>query len=606
MNRRSLFYRSPTKNPDIIRRKRWNVWRILGTALRRTCIVLGAILLIWVTLSTIVYFTVMGGANNYAPMPDKMVVVLKLDEGLAEKPGAPTLTNPFPYLKPTLHDVIARIDEAAKDERVQGFVFSLKSGGVTLTQVQELRAAIARFRQSGKFTIFYTPSFADYGQGLSLYYLASAFEQIWMQPIGMLAITGVSLEMPYARTALDKIGAKPEFFQREEYKGAMENLTNKSMTGPSRETYTTVVNDFSEQMMSAIAKDRKMSRSVVKQYVDLGLLSGDEALKDKLIDRLDYGDVMVDELTKQVTGHADSEDNIFVALSNYRPKRAPAVGKTQVALIQAVGMIVPGTSKNSTGAAADDVAAAIYEAGENENIKGILLRIDSPGGSPSASETIRRAIIKAKEQGKMIVVSMGAVAASGGYWIAAPADYIVANPATLTGSIGVVMGKFSLAGLWDKLGIKWEGVSYGENADLWSINKPLDAQASARMNDLIDDTYNAFLQRVAEGRNMSMAQARAVAKGRAWTGAQALDKGLVDALGGQTDALDYMATQLGGIDRHDLHVMILPREKRPIERLMELVERQSAMSQWFMDLRTQLGALSSSRMHAVESLGLFQ
>lgn len=605
MTNRSLFYKRKT-NPDMIRKKRWNIFAFLGKAVKRTCYVLGAIMLVWILLSALA-FTLVGKGAETRTLPNEMVVVLKLENGLAEKPNAPSLMDPFPFRQPTVHDVIAKIDEAAKDKRVKGFVFSLKSGGINISQVQELRAAIERFRATGKFTKFYTPSFADYGQGLSLYYLASAFDEIWMQPVGMLAITGISLEMPYARKALDTIGAQPEFLQREEYKSAMENFTATHMSAASRESYQSIVDDYADQIVGAISKDRKLSKSVVAHYIDTGLMSGEEALNAKLIDRLDYTDALIDDMDKAVTGDADTDRDIYVPLEQYRSKPVRHKGRDRVAVVQAVGMIAPGTSRRTTGAAADDIAAALYEAADDDTIKAVLLRIDSPGGSPSASETIRRAALKVKEKGKMLVVSMGAVAASGGYWIAAPADVIYASPATLTGSIGVVMGKVSLAKLWETLGVTWQGIEYGENADMWSTSKPLDAQGLARMDDLIDATYDQFLVRVAEGRHMTKEQARAVAKGRAWTGAQAKERGLVDALGGQTDALDHLARELGKTNRDDLDIVMLPREKSTIDQLLELMGQQAAMGHWFGQMKTQLTMMRSAQgVQAVEPLGLFQ
>ncbi len=604
MTNRSLFYKRRPRTEEI-RAKRWNVLAILGKALRRLCYVLGAIMLLWIVLSASVIMMLGGGSEKRA-LPDEMVVVLKLDNGLAEQSTRPTLLDPFPYRQPTVHEVVDKSDAAAKDKRVKGFVFSLKSGGINITQAQELRAAIERFRATGKFTKFYTPSFVDYGQGLSLYYLASAFEEVWMQPVGMLAITGIALDMPYARGALDKIGAAPEFLQREEYKGAMENFTHSTMSAASRESYSSIVNDYAKQMTDAIASDRKMSKSVLKSDIDAGLLSGDEALKAKLIDRLDYSDTLIDEIEKTVTGEAGTDKDVFVPLAEYHVKEK-AKEKPQVALIQAIGMIAPGTSREVSGAAADDIAAALYEAAEDDDIKAVLLRVDSPGGSPSASETIRRAVLKVKEKNKKVVVSMGAVAASGGYWISAPADAIYASPGTLTGSIGVVMGKVSLAGLWEKLGINWQGIEYGENADMWSTSKKLDAQGLARMNALIDDTYDQFLVRVAEGRKMSKDEARKVAKGRAWTGVQAKERGLVDALGGQTDALDYIARELGKDSRADVQVVLLPAEKSPLEKFVELMGNQAALGQLMAYMKAELGLWRHAQgVQAVEPLGLFQ
>lgn len=578
----------------------------MGAALKRTCIVLGAIMLVWIVLSATIV-TLMGSGARKAPLPNEMVVVLKLDRGLVEKAGSPSVFDPFPFRQPNLHDVIAKIDDAAQDTRVKGFVLSLKSGGLSLTQIQELRAAIERFRATGKFTKFHTPSFTDYGQGMGLYYLASAFEEIWMQPVGMVSVMGISLEVPHAYDALDKIGVRAEFFKREEYKGAMEPITNRGMSPASRANYDSIVADYAEQMVGAIAHERKIPKPDMKTHIDTGLLSGKEALAAKLIDRLDYADVMIDEIDYLVTGDHATDKDIYVPLGSYH-HTVPRKQRDMIALVQVVGAIMPGTSREVSGAAADDIAAALYEASEDDDIKAVLLRVDSPGGSPSASETIRRAVMKVQEKNKKVVVSMGSTAASGGYWVAASADAIYASPATLTGSIGVLMGKVSLEQLWRKIGVRWQSVRYGENAGMFSMHEPLDDIGWKRMQALIDQTYDQFLVRVAEGRGMTKEEARDVAKGRAWTGAQAKERGLVDALGGQADALDYIARTLGHTNRTDLQVIELPRRKRPLEQLIELMETQVSMGQWFNAARARLatwGGLSSG-VQAVEPLGLFQ
>lgn len=200
----------------------------------------------------------------------------------------------------------------------------------------------------------------------------------------------------------------------------------------------------------------------------------------------------------------------------------------------------------------------------------LFYAFDSPGGSPSASETIRRALVKAQEKGKSVIISMGPVAASGGYWVATNADKIYASSGTITGSIGVVMGKFEAGDLFDTYGINWEGPQLGENADIFAIHEKFDAQGKARINSLIDSTYDAFLSRVAQGRNMTKAQAREVAQGRPWTGEQAMKIGLVDDLGGLDFALDETAKMLGKTSRHDLNVIRMPQELSPFEQILNL------------------------------------
>ena len=379
-------------------------------------------------------------------------------------------------------------------------------------------------------------------------YLASAFEEIWMQPVGMLSISGPSFEMPFAREALRKIGLRAEFFQREKYKSAMENFTNSDISKENEENLRSLIGSLTDEMIAGITKDRKRSSAEIKQQVDKGLLTGDEALSAGLIDRLDYPDVMLSEMREKATGNPEDKSINLVTLARYsqdkvKPKKS-AMKRPAVALIYITGTIVEMTGPQGN-AGADKISAAITEAYEDNDIGAIVLRVDSPGGSPSASETIRRSLVKAQEKGKKVYVSMGPVAASGGYWVATHADKIFALNGTVTGSIGVVMGKFEASELWKKIGVNWQGPQVGENADIWSINKPFDQRATQRINALIDYTYDAFLSRVSEGREIDKDQARKVAQGRAWTGQQAQKNGLVDEIGGLHDALDAAALVVG-------------------------------------------------------------
>jgi len=575
----SFFYKPKPKTYEI-RKKRWNWPRMALQVLKRTCMVVGALVLFSALLGVISTASLLNKAAP--PMPDDMILVLKLESGIVESAREPSIMEPFPFAQPTIRKLVDTLDKAAGDTRVRGFVLSLKGAGISLAHIQELRPAIARFREAGKFAYIYSPSYGEMG-GLSSYYLASAFDQIWMQPVGMVSVAGINLEVPFAREVLDELGVSPEFFQREEFKSAMESLTEKNMPRASRIMLSSIVENLSAQMQLEISMDRGLTPQNFKNLVDKGILTGDEAVEAGLIDRLDYADVMIAEKREEVTGDPESEDLALVKFSQYAAnvKRAePAVplGKKteQIALVYAVGTIMPNDATDGA-AAADDISSAIGQAADDEDIKAIVLRIDSPGGSPTASETIRRAVVRAKEKGKKVIVSMGPVAASGGYWIAAPADVILASPATLTGSIGVVMGKFNISGLWNKIGVNWDSVSWGENADFWSVNEGFDSGEEERMNVLIDDVYQAFLQRVAEGRNMSVEDVREIAKGRAWTGAQAADIGLVDYLGGLEDALAYTAKELGLEHRSQLEIEILPRPKSPIEQFVEIFGAQASL-----------------------------
>ncbi len=572
MRKGSLFFKPKPRTREISR-KRWNWPSIFWRAIKKTCMVIGAVVLVSALLSVMMTASLMG--DRPVGIPGEMILSLTLDNGVGEQGQEPTIMDPFPFRRPTVHQIVDNLDAAAADDRVKALVVYLEAGGIDIAHIQEVRAAVKRFRASGKKAIIHSTSYGDFGEGLGSYYLASAFDEIWMQPVGMISIAGIGLEMPFARTLLEKIGARAQFFQREEYKNAMESFTSDSMSPASRESVRNLVDSMSGQMVKDITNDRKIKAPVFTALVDKGLLTGKEALDAKLIDRLDYADVMMAELQASLGGDPEKDKPESVMLEDYDASRTPARGP-KVALIYASGMIAPAGSGEGV-ADAGRISDAIDEAADNDQYKTIVIRIDSPGGSPSASETIRHAIVNAKKDGKKVIVSMGPMAASGGYWIATDADRIFALPATLTGSIGVIMGKFELSGLWQKIGVNWEDATWGQNAGLWSTNKPFTPSQTERMNVLIDDIYDAFVDRVAQGRNLPREQVLQNAKGRAWTGEDALKLGLVDEIGGLDSALDLAATFSDAKDRHGIAIDILPQPKGALEQFIAMFGAQARM-----------------------------
>ena len=419
-----------------------------------------------------------------------------------------------------------------------------------------------------------------------------------MQPLGIVSIPGVAAEMPFFRGTLDKIGVEPQFFQRKEYKTAYENLTAKKMSPQNRETLEHIVGDLRAVLTRDIAADLQISPVKFEALVNKGLFTGPEALQEKLVTELNYVDVLVSRISEELTGDPESEEEFFVDPKAY----LAALGREQsesnlvrghftdarprVALVHVAGAIMDtriGVSATPMGlgeesiAAADEIAPAILDVAEDESIEAIVVRVDSPGGSPVASETILRAIDRAREKGKPVIVSMGSTAASGGYWVAAHADRIFATPTTITGSIGVVGGKFSARDVWPKIGVNWERVEWGRNAGLWSMNTPFSATEAERINAMLDQVYDAFLERVSEGRKMSVEQVDKIAGGRVWSGEAAKRVGLVDEIGGLQNALDYTATLLKAEDRFGLDIVILPKPLTTFEELLAFLSEQGAV-----------------------------
>ncbi len=569
----SFFYKASKSGDTPKVKSRHGVLAFTGKILRRMSLFIGGVFLFSIFVGIVVGM-VFGGSKR---LPEDMILVLNVTDPIGETEHARSFADPLADAGITIGDLIETLDRARNDKRVRGLVVSLDNAGMELAHIQELRTAVKRFRASGKFAYIYTASFADLGSGIGAYYLASSFDKIWMQPIGMVSMTGLSLEMPFAKDALDKIGANPQFLHREEYKSAMESFTNSHMSEPNRQSMQSILDDLSAQILTDIAEDRKITTLKLQAQIDKGLLTGKDALQAGIIDRLDYADVLIRETRMEITGKKDGDKPPIVLAEEYydamlgSKERNP---NANTALVRIAGEIVPGSDPEPGYATGDYIANAIMEAADDESIRVIVARVDSPGGSPSASETIRRSLVYAKSKGKQVIVSMGPVAASGGYWVSVDADHIFAMPSTLTGSIGVIMGKFELSNLWKKVGVNWDSLKWGENARMWSINAPMSESERASLNTAIDDTYASFIERVAEGRKLPSEKVRAIAKGRAWTGTQAKENGLVDKLGGLDAALDYAALQIGLTDRSKLDIRIIPEPLSPFEEILHMLGSQ--------------------------------
>lgn len=592
------------------------ILKALWASVRRVCLTLGALVLI---LSVIGFVSVLRmGHVAPPPVPDPAVLTMTFDATIPEKEQESTFADPFAFRRLSLLQTVQTLDRAAADPRVRGLLADMKNPALGLADVQELRAALRRFRAAGKFTYIYATAYGDPGRGLGTYYLACAFEKIWMQPLGTLSIAGIGMEMPYLKGLLDTIGVQAEFFQRKAYKTAFESLTRSEMSPENRDMMIRLTENLGGHMLSEIASDRGLEPSSLRESIDRGLLLGAEALSAKLIDKVDYRDVLNDEIRAKLGLHDGESDLPFLTLEAYHASikthaakdgAPPQAGAVPVALVYIDGVISEDDSGSDEApllmgedsASAEDIAQAIAQAIDDPGIPAIVLRIESPGGSPTASETIRRAIVRAQEKGKKVFVSMGDMAASGGYWIAAPADAIFASPATVTGSIGVVGGKFNLSGLWEKIGVRWDTVKWGDNAGFWSFNTPFSPSGAERMNATLDEVYAAFADRVAKGRQMTPTQVESIAGGRVWTGDQARKIGLVDTLGGLDAALDHTARQIGLTDRSALDIHILPRPLTPLEHLLKTLEDRAGGVMSHPALSTN-GLSAKAVIHRLEAL----
>ncbi len=444
-----------------------------------------------------------------------------------------------------LRDLVDALHRAAGDDRVVGLVARV-GPKLELAHAQELRDALAAFRAAGKRTVAFAETFGESGDATVPYYLAAGFDEVWAQPGSFVSITGVMSRTPFLRGLFDKLGIRPEFDHREEYKAAMYLFTETEMPPPHREAAEAVTGDHFDQIVAGIAAGRSLPESDVRAAVDRAPLLAAEAEAAGLVDGLAYRDQVIARVKESTGGRLLFLDRYLKRAG--RPHRKGA----KVALIHATGPVARGRSKFSAlpqpgmTMGADDVDEAFRQATADDRVQAIVFRVDTPGGSAVGSETILRAVVRAREAGKPVVASMGYVAGSGGYYVSCRADRIVAQPATITGSIGVVDGKLVVDAALERVGLTAGHVAQGATATYFSSRHGYDERTAARHQAFLDDVYARFRHHVAEGRGLDPERVRELAKGRVWTGAQAHERGLVDALGGLETALG-LARELAGL-----------------------------------------------------------
>ncbi|MDC9005649.1 signal peptide peptidase SppA [Mycobacterium marinum] len=465
-----------------------------------------------------------------------------------------------------LRDAVAALHRGAEDPRVAGLIARVQLPPAPIGAVQELREAIAAFS-----AVKPSVAWAETYPGTLSYYLATAFREIWMQPSGEAGLIGFASNAMFLRDALDKVGIEAQFVARGEYKSAADLFTEDGYTDANREAVTRMLESLQDQVWQAVAQSRQIDAGVLDELADKAPLLRDEALSSGLIDRIGFRDEAYARIAELAGVEGVSPESIDTAdklprmhLARYagtaRPRLAPPVpsipgrrGKPTIAVVSVEGPIVNGRGGpqglplGPSSAGGDTIASALREAAADDEVSAIVLRVDSPGGSVTASETIWREVQRARDRGKPVVASMGSIAASGGYYVSMGADAIVANPGTITGSIGVITGKLVVRDLKDRLGVGSETLRTNANADAWSIDAPFTDEQRARREAEADMFYTDFVQRVARGRNLRTEDVDAVARGRVWTGADALERGLVDELGGFRTAV-RRAKVLAGLD----------------------------------------------------------
>ena len=579
------------------------IGRILGfllrTVVRLAYFALAAVGFVVVGLILLVAFLGAGTVEvvrerTVARVPEAVVLVADWRDGVPEKTrgfgvGAFGFDGGM-----ALPRVLAAMERAVEDDRVRGFVARIDGAGIGAAQAWELREAVAELRAAGKFTALYADTLGELGGGMVATYLASAFEHVQLQPLGTLGFTGLAREQPYFGRLLDELAIERQVVKREDFKSALEAFTRSEPSPESEQMTERLLDGLFAAFVEGVAEARGLDAAAVRTAVDRAPLLGEEAMARGLVDAVGHEPA----LWEAVEGAAGTEERL--PLAQYAAAPLDEEPAARVGFVHAVGPIVRGRSEDPFGdleITGDTYAEAIDAAREAE-VDVLLVRVSSPGGSAVASETVAAAVRRAKDAGIPVIVSMGDVAASGGYWISMDADRILAAPTTLTGSIGVITGKPAIGDFLADLGIDVAIERRGANAGFGSVFDPWDARAMERVNVLVDDLYTSFLEGVARGRDLDVAAVRAVAGGRVWLGAEAVENGLVDEAGGFLAAVAAAREAAGVAADAPLALEPFPRPVPPFRAFVDEFGRFLSAGAEMRDLWQSLAAAPALRFEA--------
>ncbi len=509
------------------------------------------------------------------PLPASMVLSLDMRKVPSETSSTSLLGGLWSGGSRDIVDVVELLWQAADDPRVVGMLVDIGDEDAGLARVQELRQAIARFRGKGKFAIGFAESLGSAANRVSDYYLASSLDQIWLQPSGGFAVAGIALETPFVKGGLDKLGVRIEGGKRYEYKSTPDSVTETGHSAPARENLQQLINGLYGQFIEEVARERRLTPAKLRQLVDSAPFDSERARLEGLVDKIGYRADALEEIRQR--GGAARE---LVSLGDYaadesRPKPRGEV----IAVVRISGPIMSGTGGDNpfdddSIATAEDVVGALEAATRAKEVKAIVLRIDSPGGTFPAADAMADGVARARASGKPVVVSMGDIAASGGYLAAVRADVIVAQPTTITGSIGVFSMWPVASDLIASLGVNVERISVGANAGMYSFfQAPTPAQRAAAGREL-DNVYADFTRQVREARKLDPTRLDAAARGRVFTGTEAKRAGLVDELGGLQLALSIAKAKAGIDESRGIEIRRYPIEgdrwQKVIDRVLRL------------------------------------
>jgi len=521
---------------------------------------------IGIILLFIVFGLVAGLKGAFTPKPQH-ILTLDMRQSIRDQSSN---SNLFGSTAPSTTGIVRKLHAAKDDKNIKGLFIRANSFGMTPATAEELRLGLLDFKSSGKFVIAHAQGFE--GTSVMPYLAVSAADEIWQQDTTGFAVAGMRSEAEFYGGVMEKIEAKPQIIQFHEYKNAANTYMQSDLTEAHRESTTSYLTSLYNVALSHIAEDREMSEDSVKSVFTASPHSAENVLAKGMIDMLgQYEEAKAYAQTK-----AGGDKIKFKRINTYTVP--PKFSGPAIAVIGGEGAVMTGSSSDgsnpfnpSVTMGGDTLAKAFDSAAKDKNVKAIVFRVSSPGGSPAASDQIHAAVARAKDAGKPVVISMGKYAASGGYYVAANADKIVAMPSTITGSIGVFGGKIAFRDTFAKVGYNIEGISVGgDYLGVFSLDEPFTQGQEAAYRGQLQDIYDDFTGRVAAGRDIPIETVREIAKGRVWTGAQAKERGLVDELGGFMKAVEVAKTLAEIEDGDKFYFKKFPKPKSTSEQLEEL------------------------------------
>ena len=508
--------------------------------------------------------------ESFVELPEQIVLGIDLNQPILEKSSENIFGDDEGIL---IRDVVMALERAKKDHRVKGVIARMGGYPLGFGQAQEIAAAIRSFREAGKFTLVHSDDLGSYWNGTVEYIAAAAFDKIWLQRTGGLGLNGLALEMPFAKQALDEISITAEFEQRHEYKGGADPFTETSMPLPVRQNLGKLLQSWSSIVEQELVLSGRIEAGTIESVFDNGPYLAEDALEQGLIDAEGYWDE-----AKAAVFARTASDAELVEPSEYLAGVAGEVPEDarKIALVYGIGPITwddgGGSIFDSESFDPVSVADALSEAREDPSIEAVVLRVVSPGGGYAPSDEVWRQVRLLRQADKPVVVVMGDIAASGGYFVAMDGNRIFAPAGSITGSIGVYSGKFATEALWNRLGVNWEGISIGRNAGMWSEVKPLDQSGWEKFAEGVDFVYRDFTSKVQKARNLSDTEIDQVARGRIWSGRDAVSAGLVDEEGGWLEAIAFARSEAGIGPEEPVRFVDLPVPPEPWEQIVELLE----------------------------------